>query len=111
MLNMMCAMRIVPKPVATLRLRNSVSSDAPITISGVVIGRKISRLSGPRPRHQRPDRGGEDRGDQGDLEAQPHCRSEPGVCEWVEPVVDREALPGEVETPLGVVERERDHDR
>ena len=54
MLNMMWAMRIVTKfvgknggsPIAT----NSVSSDAPRTISGVAIGRKIRAFVTPEPR-------------------------------------------------------------
>ena len=50
MQNITCAMKIVQKPVATPRLRNSASSDAPSTISGVDIGRKMSRFVAPRPR-------------------------------------------------------------
>ena len=51
MQNMMCAMRIVPNPsqppnpAATKR----ASSEEPITISGVAIGRKISRFMLDRP--------------------------------------------------------------
>src|SRR5947208_987233 len=48
MLNMMWAIRIVRKPCAMLRLTKSASSDAPMTISGVAMGTKMSRL--PRPR-------------------------------------------------------------
>jgi hypothetical protein len=54
MLNMMWAIRIVRKlvgknggrPIAT----NIVSSDAPRTISGVAIGRKIRPFVSPEPR-------------------------------------------------------------
>jgi uncharacterized protein YpmS len=49
MLNITCAMKIVQKPVATPRLRNSVSSDAPSTTSAVVIGTKTSRFVELRP--------------------------------------------------------------
>jgi hypothetical protein len=49
MLNAMCAMRIVPNPCGILQFRKSARSDAPITISGVVIGTKISRLVVPDP--------------------------------------------------------------
>ena len=49
-MNMMCAITIVTKPVATWRLRNSASSEAPSTISGVAIGRKTSMFVAPRPR-------------------------------------------------------------
>ena len=51
MLNMMCAIRIVPKPSGTDMLRKSVSSEAPRTISGDDMGRKISRFVVPRPRN------------------------------------------------------------
>ena len=44
MLKAMCAIRMVLNPCGTLQLRKSVSSDAPITTSGVVIGMKISRF-------------------------------------------------------------------
>ena len=50
--NMTCAMKIVQNPVATPRLRNSVSRDAPSTISGVDIGRKISRFVLDLPRNR-----------------------------------------------------------
>ena len=50
-MNMTWAMKIVPNPVTTCRLRNSVKSDAPSTISGVDIGRKISMFVAPRPRN------------------------------------------------------------
>ena len=44
--NMMCAIRIVPKPSWPPKpaATNSASSEEPITISGEAIGRKISRL-------------------------------------------------------------------
>ena len=51
-MNITCAMKIVPNPVTICRLRNSVSSDAPSTISGVDIGRKISMFVAPRPRNR-----------------------------------------------------------
>ena len=78
MLNMMCAIRIVLNPAAIFQFRKSVSSDAPITISGVVIGMKISRFvvaAAPEPvadereRDQRPERGREDRREERDLDA------------------------------------------
>src|SRR5207249_7196509 len=47
MQNITCAIRIVQKPKTTLRLRKSVSSEAPRTISGDDSGRKISRLVAP----------------------------------------------------------------
>ena len=49
-MNMTWAMKIVANPVTMLRFRNSVRSDAPRTISGVDIGRKISMFVAPRPR-------------------------------------------------------------
>ncbi len=51
MQNMMWAIRIVQKPKTTFRLRNSVSSDAPRTISGVASGRKTSTFVAPRARN------------------------------------------------------------
>src|SRR5689334_1916493 len=50
MQNMMCAIRIVQKPKTTLKLRKSVSSEAPSTISGVDSGRKMRMFVAPRPR-------------------------------------------------------------
>ena len=50
MQNMMCAIRIVVAPSGICRLTNSVSSDDPITTSGVAIGMKISTLVVDRPR-------------------------------------------------------------
>ena len=56
-----------------------MSSEAPSTISGVVIGRKISRLvvaaaaeavAHERERDQRPERGRDERREQRDLDAQ-----------------------------------------
>ena len=49
----MWAMRIVPKPrVARPRLMNSVASDEPITISGVVSGRMSSKSISAPPRNR-----------------------------------------------------------
>ena len=45
-------MKIVPNPCATRQFRKSVSSDAPITISGVAIGMKMSRFVEPEPRNR-----------------------------------------------------------
>src|SRR5919106_5234419 len=42
MLNMTCATKIVQKPRATPRLRNSVRSDAPRTISGVIVAMALA---------------------------------------------------------------------
>ena len=50
MQNMMCAIKIVQNPNTTFRLRNSVSSEAPSTISGVDSGRKMRMFVAPRPR-------------------------------------------------------------
>ena len=50
--NRMWAMRIVPKPRATPRLMNSVASDEPITISGVVMGRMSSSPISTPPRNR-----------------------------------------------------------
>ncbi len=51
MQNITCAMKIVQNPsVNSVWLRNSVSSEAPSTISGAAIGRKMRKFSGPRPR-------------------------------------------------------------
>ena len=49
---MMCAIRIVQKPSwpAKPLATNSASSEEPITISGVAIGRKMNRLVAERPR-------------------------------------------------------------
>ncbi len=52
MQNMTCAMTIVLKPRLIFRLRNSASSEAPRTTSGVAIGRKIVRLVAVRPRNR-----------------------------------------------------------
>ena len=51
MQNMMWAMRMVPKPSAPPNpaATNRASSEEPITISGVAIGRKISRFVLDRP--------------------------------------------------------------
>jgi len=48
--NMMCAMRIVQKPNRMRMLRKRVPSEAPITTSGIAIGRKISMFVAARPR-------------------------------------------------------------
>ena len=50
-LNMMCAITIVPNPVATAKLRNSDSRAAPSTTSGVASGMKMKKLTGARPRN------------------------------------------------------------
>ena len=50
MLNMMCAIRMVVSPRLKLIEMNRVRSDEPITISGVAIGRKITKLVTLRPR-------------------------------------------------------------
>ena len=50
--NMMWAIRIAVWPSGMRRLRNSVSSDEPITTSGVAIGMKMSRLVAERPRNR-----------------------------------------------------------
>ena len=55
MLNMMWAIRIVQKPRSTPIgqpdvAMNRVSSDEPMTISGVAIGVKMAKLVAPRPR-------------------------------------------------------------
>ena len=50
-LNMMCAIRIVVKPVANPAFRNSDSSAAPSTTSGVASGMKMKKLTGARPRN------------------------------------------------------------
>ena len=50
-MNITWAMKIVPNPVKIRMLRKSVSSEAPSTISGVDIGRKISMFVAPRPRN------------------------------------------------------------
>ena len=44
------AITIVTKPVLTAAVRNSASSAAPSTTSGVASGRKTSRSTKPRPR-------------------------------------------------------------
>ena len=49
-LNMMCAIRIVAKPSCGVpRFRNSESSAAPSTTSGVASGMKMKKLTGARP--------------------------------------------------------------
>ena len=50
-LNMMWAITIVVKPVATAKLRNIDSSAAPSTTSGVASGMKMKKLTGARPRN------------------------------------------------------------
>ena len=49
MQNMMCAITVVKNPGLILKDRNIASSDAPITTSGVAIGKKIKRLVVERP--------------------------------------------------------------
>ena len=51
MQNITWAIRIVQNPNTTLRLRKSVSSEAPSTISGVESGRKIRMFVVARPRN------------------------------------------------------------
>ena len=48
-LNMMWAIRMVPKPSATKKLRNIDSRAAPSTTSGVASGMKMKKLIGARP--------------------------------------------------------------
>ena len=66
-----------------------------------------------RHRHQRPDDRREEARGERDLDREPHGIAEARVVERMEPVVEREALPGEVEAADRVVEREHDddHDR
>src|SRR6185369_13923031 len=66
-----------------------------------------------RHRHERPDHRRKGAREERDLDREPDGTAEPRVVEWVEPVVEREALPGEVEATDRVVEREHDddHDR
>ena len=47
---MMCAMRMVMKPCGIRQFRKSVNSEAPMTISGVVIGMKMRRFVVAEPR-------------------------------------------------------------
>ena len=109
MLNMMCAIRIVVKPVAMPTERNSDSSDAPSTTSGVASGRKMKKFVGAaaaelvaheRERHQRAEHRRDDRRERRDLEAVLHRVGEPRDRERVLPVLEREPLPGEVEAAL-----------
>ena len=52
MQNITCAMKIVQKPrSSSVWLRKRVSSEAPSTISGAAIGRKMRKLIGARPRN------------------------------------------------------------
>lgn len=51
MQNMMCAMTVVQKPVLIFKLTNIAKSEAPMTISGVAIGRKMSKFVELRPRN------------------------------------------------------------
>ena len=51
MQNITWAIRIVVKPVAKPIVRNSESSDAPSTISGEAIGRKMKKFANCRPRN------------------------------------------------------------
>jgi hypothetical protein len=51
MLNITWAITMVVKPVLMPTDRNRDRSDAPRTISGVPSGRKMKKLSGPRPRN------------------------------------------------------------
>ncbi len=115
--NAMCAIRIVPKPVAQPRSRNRVSSEAPITTSGAVSGstRKVSTALLPRKRWRTraiassvPSTTRDGRRDRGDLEAHLQRLRQRRVLERVGPVVQREALPGVVELARGLVEREQD---
>ncbi len=62
-------------------------------------------------RHQRPDRRRDDGREDRDDERQPDGRAELRVVERVQPVVQREALPLEVEAADRVVEGENNHDR
>jgi hypothetical protein len=48
-LNMTWAIRIVEKPVATLKFRNIDSRAAPSTTSGVASGMNMKKLTGARP--------------------------------------------------------------
>ena len=48
--NITCAITIVAKPVAIDQLRNSASSEAPSTTSGVASGRKTKKSAMLRPR-------------------------------------------------------------
>ena len=50
-MNITCAMTIVAKPVSTANVRNSASSEAPSTTSGVASGRKTNRSATLRPRN------------------------------------------------------------
>ena len=96
---------------------NVVSSDAPRTISGVDIGRKMSRLVPTRPaeliadqgqRDERPEDGRDDRRDERDDEAVADRLGQAGPAERIQPGVDART-PRHVQVgPTGrVVEAER----
>jgi hypothetical protein len=119
MQNITCAIAIVQNPSGVFRLRKRVRSDAPRTISGVDIGRKIRRLVAPpaepvtheRERDHRADDGRADAGDRGDLERLLDRVPQTWNAVPVPPVLPCEALPRVVEASGRIVERERDHDR
>jgi hypothetical protein len=48
--NITCAITIVTNPVLTAAVRNSASSAAPSTTSGVESGRKMKKSTAVRPR-------------------------------------------------------------
>ena len=50
-MNITCAITIVAKPVLTAIVRNSASSAAPITTSGVDSGRNTKKSTVERPRN------------------------------------------------------------
>ena len=73
--NITCAMTIVAKPVLTDIVRNSASSAAPITTSGVDSGRKTkidrrapAAVAHERHRHEGAERDRDQRRDPGDQE-------------------------------------------
>src|SRR4029453_17108673 len=103
--NAMWAMTIVPNPRFQPRSRNSVSSDAPITISGAVRQHEerldelvaSEALAHERNRHQGAQHDRDRRRQRRHLQACPQGLGELGVAERIGPVVERESPPGEVD--------------
>ena len=110
MLNMTWAMMIVVRSRWTPTDTNSASSDAPSTISGVAIGRKISRSSGrgrgtgsassARPMSVPSTVATTRRDDRDDEAVRSSDAVQLGRLEDGRVVLEREALPGDVEAAL-----------
>ena len=119
-LNIMCAITIVVKPVATLEVeehRQQRGAEHDLGRGERDEDEEVDRraaaelVAHQRQRGDRAERRRDQRRQRGDLERDAQRVADAGHAERVLPGVERELLPDEVEAPLRLVEREEQDDR